>query len=160
FGDWQRRGRVPPQILNDVASYTFRLSLVAKQLMSERQLLFQASLGVRLSAPEANALAILCGQPQVSLPEFRVSLGMGSTEVLSVCARLKTQVLAGRMERPEGPHYTLAEQIRERGPLTEGTKGAPSSLVTDQGLQGSGDLVTDQAGKGGGGPRRPVRPII
>ena len=31
FSDWRRRGRVPPEIINDVSSYSFRLSLLAKE---------------------------------------------------------------------------------------------------------------------------------
>jgi ATP-dependent DNA helicase RecG len=105
FGDWRQRGRVPPEIINDVASYTFRLSLLAKELMSERQLLFQASLGVRLSDPEANAFAILCGQRQVSLSEFRASLGIGTTDVLAILSRLETQVLARKVDQSDGAAY-------------------------------------------------------
>ena len=147
FGDWRRRGRVPPEIINDVASYSFRLSLVAKELMSERQLLFQASLGAHLSDLEANALALLCGQPQVSLPEFRASLGMGSGDVLAILDRLQTQVLARKIERPDGTCYELAEHLRERWPLTGSGRPASANLVTDQAIKESASLVTDQVDK-------------
>ena len=159
FSDWRRRGRVPPEIVNDVASYSFRLSLLAKELMSERQLLFQASLGARLSDAEANALAILCGQPQVSLPEFRASLGMGSADALAVLGRLETQVLAKRIERPGGACYELAEHLRERWPLPGATKGTLANLVTDQAPLVVDSLVTDQAEAPGDGGRRVSRPI-
>ena len=145
FSDWRRRGRVPPEIINDVSSYSFRLSLLAKDLMSERQLLFQASLGARLSDAEANALAILCGQPQVSLPEFRASLGMGSADALAVLGRLETQVLAKRIERPGGACYELVEHLRERWPLSGTTKATPANLVSDQAPKDVESLVTDQA---------------
>ena len=159
FSDWRRRGRVPPEIINDVSSYSFRLSLLAKDLMSERQLLFQASLGVRLSDAEANALAILCGQPQVSLPEFRASLGMGSSDALAVLSRLETQVLAKRIERPGGACYELAEHLRERWPLSGATKETLANLVTDQAPMDVDSLVTDQAQAPGAGGRRVSRPI-
>lgn len=146
FSDWRRRGRVPPEILNDVPSYSFRLSLLAKELMSERQLLFQASLGARLSDQEAHALAILCGQPQVSLPEFRASLGLGTADTLAVLGRLETQVLATRIERPSGACYELAGHLRDRWPLSGAGKAPPgSSLVTDQASKNGKSLVTDQA---------------
>ncbi len=159
FSDWRRRGRVPPEIVNDIAFYSFRLSLLARELMSERQLLFQASLGVRLSDPEANALAILCGQPQVSLPEFRASLGMGSADALAVLGRLETQVLARRAERPEGACYELAEHLRSRWPLSAQTGGTAASLVTDQAPNGAGSLVSDQARVDRNESRRASRPI-
>jgi ATP-dependent DNA helicase RecG len=159
FSDWRRRGRVPPEIVNDVASYSFRLSLLAKDLMSERQLLFQARLGARLSDAEANALAILCGQPQVSLPEFRASLGMGSADALAVLGRLETQVLAKRIERPSGACYELVEHIRERWPLSGTTKATPANLVIDQAPTGVESLVSDQANAHGDRGRRIARPI-
>jgi ATP-dependent DNA helicase RecG len=159
FSDWRRRGRVPPEIINDVASYSFRLSLLAKELMSERQLLFQASLGARLSDPEAHALAILCGQVQVSLPEFRASLGMGSADTLAVLDRLETQVLASRIERSDGACYELAEHLRDRWPLSGAAKATPGNLVTDQAAKDSESLVTDQARSRGDGGRRASRPV-
>lgn len=159
FSDWRRRGRVPPEIVNDVSSYSFRLSLLAKELMSERQLLFQASLGARLSDAEANALAILCMQPQVSLPEFRVSLGMGSAETLAVLGRLETQVLAKRVERLGGACYELIEHLRERWPILGATKGTSANLVTDQVATDGESLVNEQANARGDVGRRACRPI-
>lgn len=159
FGDWRRRGRVPPEIINDVASYSFRLSLLAKELMSERQLLFQASLGAHLSDLEANALALLCGQPQVSLPEFRASLGVGSGDVLTILDRLQTQVLARKIECPDGPCYELAEHLRDRWPLTGSGGAALANLVSDQAAKKSTDLVTDQVEGGDAGGSKTLRPI-
>jgi ATP-dependent DNA helicase RecG len=160
FSDWRRRGRVPPEIINDVSSYSFRLSLLAKELMSERQLLFQASLGARLSDAEAHALAILCGQPQVSLPEFRASLGMGSADTLAVLARLETQVPAARIERPDGACYELSQHLRDRWPIPGTAKTiAGCSLVSDQAAENSPSIVTDQARAREEGGRRPPRPV-
>ncbi|MBK8211733.1 MAG: hypothetical protein IPK78_19060 [Rhodospirillales bacterium] len=144
FGDWRRRGRVPPEIVNDIASYRFRLSLLAKQLLSERQLLFQAALGLHLSDLEASALAILCGQGQVTLPEFRASLGIGSADLLPLLDRLEIQILAAKSDRPDGVCYALSEHLRERWPLSEGAVGAAPSLVSDR-CPGSTSLVSDQA---------------
>jgi ATP-dependent DNA helicase RecG len=152
FGDWRRRGRVPPEIVNDVATYTFRLSLLAKELLSERQLLFQAALGVHLSDQEATALAILCGQPQVTLPEFRASLGIGSADLLPLLDRLEAQILAVRTQRSDGVCYALADHLRERWPLSGIAGAAAASLVTDQAAIESGSLVTDQ----GDSKRAPV----
>ena len=148
-----------PEIINDVPSYTFRLSLLAKELMSERQRLFQASLGARLSDTEANALAILCGQPQVSLPEFRASLGMGSADALAVVGRLETQVLARKVERAGGACYELADHLRERWPLDGVSKATPESLVSDQAPLTVDNLVSDQVQTRREDSRRVSRPI-
>lgn len=144
FGDWRRRGRVPPELITDVPSYTFRLSLLAKGLMYERQRLFQASLGARLSDAEANVLAILCGQPQVSMSEFRASIGMDSADTLAVVGRLETQMLAKKVERAGSVCYELADHLRERWPLNGVSKAVLASLVSDQAPPTRENLVSDQ----------------
>lgn len=166
YADWRRRGRVPPRIEDDVAAYTFRLSLIADSLLSERQLLFQASLGVKLSAAEADAFASLCQEPQVGLSELRAVLGLTGAEVQAVLDRLILQVLARRVESPRGIAFELAGHLRERWPLpgrpgagaVEAEAGAPS-LVTDQAPRPGANLVTDQvpgtADAKSGTPRRP-----
>src|SRR5262249_6592113 len=50
---WERLGNVPPVVENDKGRKSFTLHLVNERLLSEQQLLFQASLGVRLSEQEA-----------------------------------------------------------------------------------------------------------
>lgn len=44
---WERLGNVPPVIENDKGRKSFTLHLVKERLLSEQQILFQASLGVR-----------------------------------------------------------------------------------------------------------------
>jgi ATP-dependent DNA helicase RecG len=168
YADWRRRGRVPPQIANDVPGYTFRLSLIAELLLSERQLLFQASLGVNLSPVEADAFAILCREPQVRLSELRAVLALPGAEVETVLGRLVVQVLARRVEGPTGVAFELAEHLRERWPLPGRPGAGPVepgagtlSLVTDQAPRPGASLVTDQVPgipepKGGTLPRPPI----
>ena len=152
YADWRRRGRVPPRIEDDVSNYLFRLSLIAEPLLSERQLLFQASLGVNLSAAEADAFASLCEQQQVGRSELRAILGLPGAQVDAVLDHLVMQVLARRVEGPKGIVFELAEHLRERWPLpgglaTEALKSgaARTNLVTDQAPQAVTDLVSDQA---------------
>jgi ATP-dependent DNA helicase RecG len=152
YADWTRRGRVKPQIEDNVAEYLFRISLIAEPLLSERQLLFQASLGVNLSEAEADAFANLCREPQVGRSELRAVLGLAGAEVDAVLDRLILQVLARRVEGPRGTAFELAEHLRGRWPLPGRPGTTPvdagstaTNLVTDQAPRSGADLVTDQA---------------
>ncbi len=142
YRDWTRRGRVPPEIENDAANYEFRLLLLNEALLSERQLLFQASLGVELTGDQAEALALLCRAPSVTATELSVALGKTQREVEAVLTVLVTQVLVTRVgERT----FQLAPHLRERWPVAGEVGRAEPSLVTDQARRGGPSLVTDQA---------------
>jgi hypothetical protein len=84
---------------------------------------------------------------------------VGSGDVLTILDRLQTQVLARKIERPEGTCYELAEHLRERWPLTGGGGAALASLVSDQAAKKSGDLVTDQVHQEPLGVPKAGRPI-
>ena len=142
YRDWTRRGRVPPEIENDAATYEFRLLLLNEALLSERQLLFQASLGVVLTGDQAEALALLCRAPSVKATELSVALGKTEREVEAVLTVLVTQVLVTRVgERT----FQLAPHLRERWPVAGEVGQAEPSLVSDQARRDGPSLVTDQA---------------
>lgn len=142
FQDSRRLGRVPPVLENDVASYEFRLALLAEELLSERQILFQASLGVHLTEDEAAALALLARSASVSMTEASAALACSGAVVAEVLNRLVTQVLA----LPLGDErYELTPHLRERWPLDGATPTADAGLVSDQARPGTVSLITDQA---------------
>ena len=60
FRNWQRLGYVPPDIRNDKSRKAFGLVLNREELLSERQILFQARLGVRLTDEQARVFALAC----------------------------------------------------------------------------------------------------
>jgi ATP-dependent DNA helicase RecG len=149
FNDWRRLGRVPPVIDNDLVGYEFRLSLLGEQLISERQIIFQASIGVRLTDRQASALALLCRVDSSSLTELSAAMGCSTFEVREVMGDLLTQVLAQHLG---GERFKLAAHLRERWPLSTGTglataQARPDSkgLVGDQAQQDLSSLVSDQA---------------
>lgn len=141
YRDWTRRGRVPPEIANNVSGYEFQLQLLNEDLLSERQLLFQASLGVELSGDQAEALALLCRAPSVTITELCVALSKPQAAVDAIMTTLVTQVLAA----PAGERrFQLAPHLRERWTVS-GAASPTASLVTDQAPAAGPSLVTDQA---------------
>jgi len=150
FGDWTSRGRVPPECVNDVVNHTFRLSLLAKQLLSEKQLLFQASLGAKLSKHEAQALALVCDRGQTTVAELRASLGLGSGDVTAVLGRLQQQILVSPVVKSGIEFYVLAEHLRDRWTPPAAPVQNNPPLVTDQAGQPDANMVSDQAGPNSG----------
>jgi len=144
FHDWRRLGRVPPVIENDTGAYEFRLKLLSEELLSERQLLFQASLGARLTDDQVAALALLCRVPSITVTELSAALARSTADVTGIMGFLVTQVLA----RPLGDErYELASHLRERWPLGELAPVPDPSLVSDQARPDAASLVSDQAPK-------------
>ncbi len=136
FRDWHRLGRVPPVIESDPDRYEFRLTLLREELLSERQLHFQASLGVRLGDDQAAALAMLVRSESVSLAEVATSLARPQKETEADLQYLVSQILAA----PHSPgRYQLAPHLRKRFPL----KGGETYLPDDASDQSA--PVTDQA---------------
>jgi ATP-dependent DNA helicase RecG len=113
FASWRRLGNVPPIIENDKAEKTFRLILPKDRLLTEAQLLAQASLGVSLSEQEAAVFAYLTRKGQIDLADVKGLTGMAGPAALGLVQRLTVQALL--VPVAEGGHlYTLAEHLRPR----------------------------------------------
>lgn len=113
FASWRRLGNVPPIIENDKAEKTFRLTLPKDRLLTEAQLLAQASLGVSLSEQEAAVFAYLTRKGQIDLADVKGLTGMAGAAALGLVQRLTVQALL--VPVAEGGHlYTLAEHLRSR----------------------------------------------
>ena len=158
FRSWQQLGNVPPRITNDKSRKRFELVLLKEELLSEEQILFQKSLGVRLTDEQARAFAFICRDGEATLAQLKAVTGLPGPDTVEVAERLETQRLidsvggAGR--------YALAEHLREgAGPsgrggarvdrgqvdLPTGQVGPPTpDLVTDQVGQPRGNLFTGQ----------------
>ncbi|MDQ7839161.1 MAG: putative DNA binding domain-containing protein [Thermodesulfobacteriota bacterium] len=148
FRNWQELGRVPPIIDNDKGNKTFALTLLKEPLLSEEQLLFQASLGVRLSDPEAKTFAYICRQKNINLIDVKVVTNLSSAEAQAILVKLSTQALITPASSSSSTHYLLAKHLRERfGKAVSGTDQAealPARLVSDQVQPRVTKLVTDQ----------------
>jgi ATP-dependent DNA helicase RecG len=121
YQDWTRRGRVPPELDSDVPGYEFRLKLLDEPLLSERQILFQASLGVELTEDQAEAMALLCRSQRTTITELSVAMGKSQADVASIGETLITQVLADRVGDRA---FRLAPHLRDRWPV----EGMPAPI--------------------------------
>ena len=147
FRSWQQLGNVPPRITNDKSRKRFELVLLKEELLSEEQILFQESLGVRLTDEQARAFAFICRDGEATLAQLKAVTGLPGPDTVEVAERLETQRLidsvggAGR--------YALAEHLRERaGPSGRGgarVDRGQVDLPTGQVGPPTPDLVTDQA---------------
>jgi ATP-dependent DNA helicase RecG len=139
FRNWQQLGNVPPQINNDKARKTFALTLLKELLLSEEQLLFQASLGVHLSEHEAGAFAYACRKPEVTLSEIKAVTNLGGPDARAIAERLCVQALLKPIM--EGERYALADHLRERFLPKEEDE---TDLSTEQVGEKHTDLFTEQ----------------
>ena len=76
FRNWRQLGHVPPIIDNDKARKAFQLTLLKEELLSEEQLLFQASLGVHLDEADAKVFAFACREGRLRPRDVRVVTGL------------------------------------------------------------------------------------
>lgn len=152
-------GYVPAQIKNDKSDKSFRLDIVKRSLITERQVLFQSQLGVRLTDNEASVFALACQKPSITVPEVKSVILSNNSESLQVINRLLTQ----RLIEPVTEDYSwkLAEHLRVKyepaKPVSvdhEETDQVPDTgdnLVTDQVPDAGDNLVTDQV---------PTKPVV
>ena len=136
IGNWRQLGYIPPVIVNDKTEMAFSLVLLKEPLLTERQRLFQAQLGVSLSDQGAAVFAYACLSDAISLTNAKAVIGTGSRETIAVLGRLVTMVLLRVVE--EGVLWDVAEHLKERFRQTD--------QITDQPQSMESDLVTDQPG--------------
>ncbi|MDT8351863.1 RNA-binding domain-containing protein [Roseomonas mucosa] len=133
FNGWRSLGYLPPEIDNDKADKTFRLTMRKEKLITEEQLLAQASLGASLSEHEAAVFAYLTRRGHIDLTDVKALTGLTSAAAKAVIERLVAQVLVAPLETG-GAQYTLPAHLRSRyGPSLAGA--APQG-------QGGGDQTT------------------
>ena len=150
FGNWRRLGRVPPIVDNDRARKAFRVTLPKEELLSEEQLLFQASLGVHLDEAEAGTFALACRQRTVRPLDVRAVAGLSGTAAKDVLKRLAVQGLISPLGRADAAIFGIAEHLRERLSPTDQATGrarpAHEDMSTAQADASRNDLSTAQAG--------------
>lgn len=74
--NWQELGNALPRIVNDRSRKRFTLELVKEKLLSDRQLAFQARLGVRLTDDQARAFALVFRNGEATLREIGEATGL------------------------------------------------------------------------------------
>lgn len=113
FDGWRRLGFVPPEIENDKAEKSFRLRLRREKLVTEEQLLAQASLGVQLSEHEAAVFAYLIRNGEIDLADIKALTGLPGPAVRELARHLAVQVILRPRAGVEGK-FVLADHLHAR----------------------------------------------
>lgn len=144
FDGWRKLGYLPPEIENHRAEKSFRLRLRKEKLITEAQLLAQASLGVHLSEHEAAVFAFLLRDGQVDLADIKALTGLTGAQALDLAQRLTVQVLTEPLG--EAAHtWRLVPHLRVRF-AAEAAENTNENQSDGAGTVGTGatDQVTDQ----------------
>jgi ATP-dependent DNA helicase RecG len=132
---------------NDKAQKTFTLHLPKESLLSEEQLLFQASLGIRLSQPEAKSFAAACRTGELRVLDVKGITGLSNKESLAIIDRLLVEVLVEEMIPGNRTHVRLREHLVDKITSLNLADTGESSLVSDQPVRmvnsGSDQAVTN-----------------
>ena len=146
FRNWQQLGNVPPRIANDKGRKCFELVLRKEELLSEQQVLFQASLGVRLTDEQARVFAFGCREKAITLPQIKAVTGLAGPDAVELADALVTKVLFRSIDPAR--KYALAEHLEDRFRRTDQATDQPAvrgeDLVTVQVEGHSNDSSTEQ----------------
>lgn len=144
FESWRTLGFVPPVIDNNKAEKSFRLRLCKEKLISEAQMLAQASLGVSLSEHEAAVFAYLTRKGQIDLADIKGLTGLGSAAARELAQRLAVQVVLEEADNAPN-QFVLAEHLRARFGQGEAEIPSQNQQVTVRGYhQGTTEQVPEQ----------------
>lgn len=148
FASWRRLGNVLPIIENDKAEKTFRLILPKDRLLTEAQLLAQASLGVHLSEQEAAVFAYLTRKGQIDMADVKGLTGLNGPAAQGLVQRLTVQALLA--PTGDGSHlFTLAEHLRPRFLSASSGSALQKQPVTIHApASGATEQVSEQVGAG------------
>jgi ATP-dependent DNA helicase RecG len=144
FRAWDRLGHVPPVVENDKGRKAFTLHLPRERLLSEEQLLFQASLGVRLSETEAKAFAAACRTGELRVLDVKGITGLSTRESLAVIDRLLVEVLVEEVAPGNRAYVRVREHLVDRMSHLDLSGKTDGSLVSDQAPANASESVTDQ----------------
>ncbi len=144
FGNWRQLGHVPPIIDNDKVRKAFQLTLLKEELLSKEQVLFQASLGVRLDEDEAKVFAFACREDRLRPRDVRAVTGLATADARATLERLTAQGLVSPLEGAETPVFVVAKHLREQIGRNDQAQSEQQNLSTAQVDSPPSDLVTDQ----------------
>ena len=140
FRNWQQLGNVPPYIANDKRRKSFELVLKKEELLSEPQIAFQSSLGIRLTDEQARAFAFLCREKEATLSQIKAVTGLPAADAVALAKHLATQML---VEPAGSGRYVLTRHLREQIGRMEQVDSS-ADLSTEQVDRRPADLSTEQ----------------
>lgn len=109
--NWRDLGRRPPEITNDKAAKSFQLALRQEALLTDAMSRFQASLGVHLTAEQADVLALAADKERISVVDAGMATGANLKTAHDALNYLCHQQLLSPLDDDT---FALAEPIRER----------------------------------------------
>jgi ATP-dependent DNA helicase RecG len=142
FGNWRQLGFVPPRIVNDKGEKTFEVTLLRETLLTEKQQLFQARLGVTLSDQEAAVFAYACRSGEIGLTDAKAVIGRGERNALQTLDHLVAQTLLTALE--SGVRWGLAAHLQAIFMNGDQTASPACNLSTEQVSGPSDKLITAQ----------------
>ena len=113
FKNWHRLGNVPPDMVNDKAEKTFKLILRRIPLISEKQRILQATLGVHLSEAEAESFAYACQRDRLTTTDVRALTGSSPADAKAILDRLTVQMLLKPVDADAGI-FELQDQFKTK----------------------------------------------
>lgn len=129
FRNWQQLGHVPPNIINNKSRKSFELLLKKEELLSEEQILYQASLGAQLTQEQAKLFAYACREKSITLSQIKAVTGFPAPDALELAEAMVTKVLFKTLE--SGKRYTLADHLEERFRKADQTEEQPGQQAAD-----------------------------
>ena len=139
-------GYVPPDIRNEKSRKAFGLVLNREELLSERQFLFQASLGVRLTDEQARVFALACREKEATLSQIKAVTDLSGPQAVQLANFLVTNVLFRVVE--SGRKYALAKHLENYLLQTDQVVDQPKvwdeNLITAQVHSEQSNLSTAQ----------------
>lgn len=134
YRNWHDLGHRPPQITNDKAAKSFALTLSKDPLITDSIRRFHSSLGVNLSAEQADILALAAERSHISVVGAGVAVGGNLRVAHGALDFLVRQQLLQALSKDS---YSLADPIKAR--LESAERDRPSA---GQDGEGSGQVGT------------------
>jgi ATP-dependent DNA helicase RecG len=141
FRNWHDLGHRPPEIVNDKAGKEFRLILRHEPLITDSIKIFQARLGVKLSAEQAEVLALASSQESITLTEAAMATGGQIQRGNESIKYLLSQKLLDKLEestfalsstvKKQLERYAAREPIQTQPEVTGEVTGEVLRLLAD-----------------------------
>ena len=111
---WRQLGFDRPKIRNNKADKSFELATPRWELVTDEQIVMQATLGVDLTEHEASAFALAIRSGELDLLGVKTVTGLLTSEAEKVLNRLIVQRLVTPTREGDVRHVLMAEHLRDR----------------------------------------------
>lgn len=129
FRNWNELGRVPPRIHNDKAHKHFEMVLINRPLITESMRKFQQSIGVTLTAEQAEVLALAVEEGRITLTDIRGLVSGSYMEAKSVADYLVHQQL---LKVRDETLFELSDTLKSLHERLTGSKETQDKITTPQ----------------------------